>query len=99
MRKGPLSVTVLLSDLSSGTPDLSSAAIAWAIPRRVGVAVTRNRVRRRLRAIVADEHTRVPLPAGAYVFHVDPPAADLSFEELSVAMHDLLSAVRTSVTA
>ena len=98
MRKGPLSVTVLLSDPSSGTPDASSAAIAWAIPRRVGVAVTRNRVRRRLRAVLADEHRSLPLPSGTYVFHVDPPAAGLSFGELSVAMHDLLSVVRTSVT-
>ena len=99
MRKGPFSVTVLLSDPSSGTPDSSSAAIAWAIPRRVGVAVTRNRVRRRLRSVLADEHRSVPLPAGTYVFHVDPPAADLSFGELSEAMHDLLLLVRTSVTA
>ena len=92
-------MTVLLSDPSSGTPDSSSAAIAWAIPRRVGVAVTRNRVRRRLRAVLADAHRSLPLPAGTYVFHVDPPAADLGFGELSVAMHDLLSLVRTSVTA
>jgi ribonuclease P protein component len=99
VRKGPLSVTVLLSDPSFGTPHPSPVAIAWAIPRRVGVAVTRNRVRRQLRALVADEHRSMPLAAGSYVFHVDPPAADLSFEQLSVAMHDLLSAVRTSVTA
>jgi ribonuclease P protein component len=99
VRKGPFSVTVLLSDPSSGTPDSSSAAIAWAIPRRVGVAVTRNRVRRRLRSVLADEHRSVPLPAGTYVFHVDPPAADLRFGELSEAMHDLLLLVRTSVTA
>jgi ribonuclease P protein component len=98
VRKGPLSVTVLLSDPSSRTPDPSSAAIAWAIPRRVGVAVTRNRVRRRLRAVLADEHRSLPLPSGTYVFHVDPPAVGLSFGELSVAMHDLLSVVRTSVT-
>ena len=41
----------------------------------------------------------MPLAVGSYVFHVDPPAADLSFGQLSVAMHDLLSEVRTSVTA
>ena len=99
MRKGPLSVTVLLHDSSSSTTSPDVAAVAWAIPRRVGVAVTRNQVRRRLRAILADEHRVAPLPAGAYVFHVDPPAAALSFGELSVAMHDLLSAVRSSVAA
>ena len=91
-------MTFLLHDPSSDTPH-PAAAVAWAIPRRVGVAVTRNRIRRRLRAILADEHRTAPLPAGAYVFHVDPPAAGLSFEGLSVAMHDVLAAIRPSVTA
>ncbi len=90
-------MTFLLADPAASSP--ASAAVAWAIPRRVGVAVTRNRVRRRLRALLADEHRAVPLAAGAYVFHVDPPAAALRFDELSAALHDLLSAVRPSVTA
>jgi ribonuclease P protein component len=91
-------VSVLLSDsVVAATPP--SAAIAWAIPRRVGTAVVRNRVRRRLRAAVAEEHRAAPLPAGAYVFHVDPPAAELSFSALSATVRDLLSAVRASVTA
>ena len=78
VRKGPLSVTVLLRDPASGSSAPPTAAIAWAIPRRVGSAVVRNRVRRRLRALVADEHRAAPLPAGAYVFHVDPLAADMT---------------------
>jgi ribonuclease P protein component len=90
-------VTVLLSDPAASPA--ASAAVAWAIPRRVGVAVARNRVRRRLRALLAEEHRTAPLAAGSYVFHVDPPAAALRFDELAVALHDLLSAVRTSVTA
>ena len=90
-------MTVLLSDPAASPT--ASAAVAWAIPRRVGVAVTRNQVRRRLRALLAEEHRATPLAAGSYVFHVDPPAAALPYEELSVALHDLLSAVRASVTA
>jgi ribonuclease P protein component len=65
----------------------------------VGSAVVRNRVRRRLRALVGDEHRAVPLPAGVYVFHVDPPAAEMSFASLSATLHDLLTAVRPPVTA
>ena len=53
----------------------------------------------RLRALVADEHRAAPLPAGAYVFHVDPPAADMTFATLSATLHDLLTAVRPPVTA
>lgn len=95
-------MTVLLSDLpaSPATDNVAAptAAIAWAIPRRVGTAVVRNQVRRRLRAAVADEHRAAPLRAGAYVFHVDPPAAQLSYAALSATVHDLLSAAR-KVTA
>ena len=92
-------MTVLLSASPAGASTALGAAVAWAIPRRVGTAVVRNRVRRRLRAVVADEHRAAPLPAGAYVFHVDPPAAELSFGALSATVHDLLAAVRASVTA
>ena len=46
--------------------------------RRVGKAVVRNRVRRRLRAIVAS----TPLAPGAYLVGVSPEAAALPFEEL-----------------
>ncbi len=92
-------MTVLLREPASGSSAPPTAAIAWAVPRRVGSAVVRNRVRRRLRALVADEHRAAPLPAGAYVFHVDPLAADMTFASLSATLHDLLSAVRPPVTA
>ncbi len=92
-------MTVLLSDPAADSSAAPTAAIAWAIPRRVGSAVVRNQVRRRLRALVAAEHRVAPLPAGAYVFHVEPPAAELSFASLSAAVHDLLSGVRPDVTA
>ena len=92
-------MTVLLADPAADPSALPTAAIAWAVPRRVGSAVVRNRVRRRLRALIADAHRVMPLPAGAYVFHVDPPAAELSFTSLSVAVDELLSGVRPDVTS
>ena len=88
-----------LADPSPGPGQPSTAAIAWAVPRRVGTAVTRNRTRRRLRAILVDVHRTSPLPAGSYVFHVEPAAAGLSFASLSRAMSDLLAAVRSAVLA
>lgn len=67
--------------------------VAFAVSRTVGNAVTRNRVRRRLRHLVA---ARLPsLPAGAgVVVRALPPAADASSAELGA---DLDSAVRAAV--
>ncbi|WP_371748986.1 ribonuclease P protein component [Aquihabitans sp. G128] len=48
VRRGPLSL-VFLDDDPAGTP-----RVAYAITKRVGGAVVRNRLRRRLRAICAD---------------------------------------------
>lgn len=57
--------------------------VAYAIPRTVGPAVVRNRIRRRLRAIVADLDRRPQgVPIGDYLVRVSPGAADLSYDEL-----------------
>lgn len=62
--------------------------VAFAIPRRVGGAVVRNRVRRRLRAILAERARRAGpaggahLPAGAYLVAVRPGVAELSHQAL-----------------
>ena len=58
VRSGPLSVTVLVA---SPAQDRARVEVGWAIGRRVGTAVTRNRLRRRLRALLADEHRATPL--------------------------------------
>jgi ribonuclease P protein component len=62
----------------------SKVEVAYAIGRRVGTAVTRNRLRRRLRAIVAEAASS--LPSGAYVVRAGPEAAELDFDELRMAM-------------
>ncbi len=51
--------------------------------------MTRNRLKRRLRAIVSD--TATTLPAGAYVVRASSAGAALGFEELKAAMNEALN--------
>jgi ribonuclease P protein component len=81
-RSGPLTVSYLEQ------PTWSRPEVAYAINRRVGTAVVRNRLRRRLRAIVSD--WAASLPTGAYVVHTGPQVARLDFDELKVAMSQAL---------
>lgn len=74
--RGPISVAYSLVDEGFGAP-----LVAYAVGRRVGSAVVRNRVRRRLRAAVRD--VAPTLPAGSYLVRVSTPAVALAYEELS----------------
>ena len=60
--------------------------VAFAIGRPVGPAVQRNRVRRRLRAILSD----AAVPPGLFLFGVTPRIVELSFDELLQLVHQLL---------
>ncbi|CAN5648935.1 hypothetical protein BH20ACT1_BH20ACT1_04400 [soil metagenome] len=73
-RSGPLTVTWLPG------PRTQPPRVAYAIRRAVGPAVVRNRIRRRLRALVA-EHAGELVP-GAYLIGVSPAAANVSFATL-----------------
>jgi ribonuclease P protein component len=64
------------------------ARVAFAVGRRVGSAVERNRVRRRLRALVRE--TPAPVPAGAYLIGAAPTATELSYAQLGAALDDAL---------
>jgi ribonuclease P protein component len=50
--------------------------LAFAVPRRVGNAVVRNRVRRRLRASFRELVRAGQAPAGAYLVRVKEPRED-----------------------
>ena len=77
-RSGPLSVSFAPGD---GMPP---ARVAYAIGRRHGNAVHRNRLRRRLRAAVRMAiQPGAPLPPGAYLVAADPAAAGLAHAELA----------------
>jgi ribonuclease P protein component len=60
--------------------DESAPRVAYAVGRRVGGSVVRNRVRRRLRAAVAD--ISGSLRPGAYLVSAGGASADLPFEQL-----------------
>ncbi len=62
----------------------SKAEVAYALGKKLGGSVERNRLRRRLRAIVSTRD--VGLSPGAYLVSAGPGATGLSFDELRVAM-------------
>jgi ribonuclease P protein component len=77
-RAGPLTVH-FLEEASWSRPK-----VAYAISRRTGSAVVRNRLRRRLRAIMSAQAQSIPV--GAYVIRTGPDGTRLGFDELKVAM-------------
>ena len=83
-RQGPISMTFL-----PGDPSLPPR-VAYAVGKRVGPAVVRNRVRRRLRAATL-AHRAELLPGGAYLFGAGPAAATAPFADLDAAMGQLLA--------
>ena len=88
-RRGPISMTFLPGDPSV------PPRVAYAIGKRVGPAVVRNRVRRRLRA-AALAHRAELRPGGAYLFGAAPAAATAPYAEIDAAMSELLAgAVRS----
>ena len=77
-RHGPVSVSF------AARPEWSHSEVGYAVNRKVGGAVVRNRLRRRMRAILAEWVT--DLPAGAYMVRSGPDGAALDFDELRMAM-------------
>jgi ribonuclease P protein component len=66
--------------------------VAYAISRAVGTAVVRNRLRRRLRALVATRGEL--LPPGTYLIGAAPGAAARSSSELRFDLDALITRVR-----
>jgi len=84
-RIGP--VTVSFVDSNPAEPP----RVAFSISRKVGSAVERNRLRRRLRAILRD--LAPPLRPGAYLIGVAPPATQLPFGELRTTVMQAIEVV------
>jgi len=69
----------------------STPRVAYAIGRRVGGAVHRNRLRRRLRAIAFE--LGPDLQPGAYLIAAAPAATGLSYGELRTIVSEGVKAV------
>lgn len=80
-RRGPITVTFVLGD------PVSPARVAYNVGRKVGGAVQRNRLRRRLRAAAAQAGELRP---GAYLVGAAPDASALSFGELRAIVSEAL---------
>ncbi len=70
--------------------------VAYAVGRRVGSAVVRNRVRRRLRAATR-VHADTLVPGRAYLVSAASAAAASTYAELSASLHDALRALGEEV--
>jgi len=66
-----------------------------SVPRRVGNAVTRNRVRRRLREIFRRTRTHLSIGAARLVVNARPSSAAVAFSEL---LEDYRSAVSRAIS-
>jgi len=73
-------------------PSVCPPQVAFAIGRAVGPAVTRNQLRRRLRAILG----AMDLPNGLYLFGGRPSMSELTFAELETRAAALLDAAQPS---
>jgi ribonuclease P protein component len=76
LRIDPLWCTHLLD------PSIEAAHVAFAISRSVGNAVTRNRIRRRLRAVLST----MDLPNGLYLIGCRPAVAELTFDQMAILL-------------
>jgi ribonuclease P protein component len=87
---GPITVSFV-----NGNP-AEPPRVAYAIGRKVGNAVERNRIRRQLRTIVHELASQ--LRPGMYLIGVAPPSTDLRFGELRLTVMRALDAIWTQET-
>ena len=72
--------------------------MAYAIPRPVGPAVVRNRIRRRLRAILMEiERSPTSMPTGDYLVRVRPEASGATYDELRRCLTDAVKTISLSL--
>jgi ribonuclease P protein component len=86
VRRGPLTVVVAERD------GAGAAGLAFAVPRRVGGAVVRNRLRRQLRAAAREIDREHPVLPAWYLVVVHPGAAGCSFGALAGALGEAFDA-------
>ena len=65
--------------------------VAFAVPRVVGPAVVRNRVRRRLRGVLTERAANHTLGGGSWLFIVRPPAGSWTSAQFGEVVDAALS--------
>lgn len=75
-------------------PESTATSVAFAFGRALGPAVARNRIRRRLRAILRELDRSTPLPPGLMLIGGKPSAIELTFDELRSETDAMISEVR-----
>ncbi|HEX3424718.1 MAG TPA: ribonuclease P protein component [Acidimicrobiales bacterium] len=85
VKRGPITVTWVAGDPAE------PPRVAYAIGRRAGGAVVRNRIRRRLRAITREVGAQ--LRPGAYLFGATAAAASLPYGDLRATVCQALGAL------
>lgn len=86
-RAGALWCHALLDPPESRTPP----RVAFAIGRAVGPAATRNRLRRRLRAVVQTAARDGAVPSGMFLIGARPEAIGCTVDELTASVRRLLA--------
>lgn len=69
-------------------PSTTTTSVAFSLGRALGPAVTRNRLRRRLRAILRE--TQSTLPGGMLLIGATQRATELTFDQLRSELQQLL---------
>lgn len=69
--------------------------MAFAVGRALAPAVTRNRLRRRLRAILRDLDHIEPLPPCLLLIGATPRTLELTFEQLSNELTSMVDQIRS----
>lgn len=95
VRRGPVTVAFL-----PGAPHEAGEPpkVAFAVGRRIGRAVHRNRVRRQLRSIMRElvAQANSPVQPGTYLVGVNPQVTTLSYQELKSTVEAALRLLATN---
>jgi ribonuclease P protein component len=80
-------------------PSIATTQVAFAVGRAVGPAVTRNRVRRRLRAVLGELDHDGQLPGGRLLIGARPGTAERTFDSLREELRTLVERIPTTSTS